>query len=315
MSQGSPLFYHTRGFCLTSLWLSSAAIAGAVGAVSRCPSRHHHRRRRCRRRRRRLPSTFVVVVVVVVARCHRRRRRCIPSRRRPSCRCHCRRRLRPSPKEPSPVELSRRRRHPCQRPSSSSLSLSSLSSSPIVPSRRAVITVSGGEEVRKCDIKQLQERVAKTLSQKKDAEKWIFGRCVVINGKISKWVYIECEILKRVYFNKKTYDVWYLTCSIFGVCYFKSIKCKCAYINAKKNHVWHLKSENVQCDILPASNDSEHIIIPIFSSVYILPISPILYCHVIHTLKSREYFFKQFTWRRVSITWPYKKRKKRTHTS
>jgi hypothetical protein len=37
-----------------------------------------------------------------------------------------------------------------------------------------------------------------------------------------------------------------------------------------------LKSENVQCDILPASNDSEHIIIPIFSSVYILPISPFL---------------------------------------
>ncbi len=67
-----------------------------------------------------------------------------------------------------------------------SLSLSSLSSSPIVPSRRAVITVSGGEEVRKCDIKQLQERVAKTLSQNKDAEKWIFGRCVVLNGKISR---------------------------------------------------------------------------------------------------------------------------------
>jgi hypothetical protein len=42
------------------------------------------------------------------------------------------------------------------------------------------------EEVRKCDIKQLQERVAKTLSQNKDAEKWIFGRCVVINEKISR---------------------------------------------------------------------------------------------------------------------------------
>jgi hypothetical protein len=34
-----------------------------------------------------------------------------------------------------------------------SLSLSSLLSSPIMPSRRAVFTVSGGEEVRKCDIK------------------------------------------------------------------------------------------------------------------------------------------------------------------
>jgi hypothetical protein len=43
--------------------------------------------------------------------------------------------------------------------------------------------------------RQLQERVAKTLRQNEDAEKWNFGRCVVINGKISKWVDIECDIL------------------------------------------------------------------------------------------------------------------------
>jgi hypothetical protein len=42
-------------------------------------------------------------------------------------------------------------------------------------------------------------------------------------------------------------------------------------------------------DILPASNDGEHIIIPIFSSVYILPISPstidtrLLHCTLFRT--------------------------------
>ena len=49
------------------------------------------------------------------------------------------------------------------------------------------------------------------------------------------------------------------------------------HINAKKNHVWYLKKKNAKCDILPASNDREQIIIPIFWSEYILPISPKIY--------------------------------------
>ena len=71
----------------------------------------------------------------------------VSSRRRRPLRC-CHRRChhrRHKSRRPS----SRRRCHRCcHRCRSSSL----LLSSPIVPSRRAVITVSGGEEVRKCDI-------------------------------------------------------------------------------------------------------------------------------------------------------------------
>jgi hypothetical protein len=111
MSQGSTIFYHTCGFCLTSLSSLSAAIVVAIGAVSRFPSRHHHRRHH--RRRRCLPSTFVAAR----RRRHRRRRRLSPSS---SLSLYP---VAPYPVAPLPVTLS---------PSSLSLPSSSSSSSSLL---------------------------------------------------------------------------------------------------------------------------------------------------------------------------------------
>ena len=109
---------------------------------------------------------------------HCRRRRCCCRHRRRRCHCHCHCRCR------------RCCRHPSCRPVAPF--------SPWVVVKRCKSVISS----------QLQERVAKTLKQNKVAEKRIFGRCVDIIGKISKWVDIECEIFKRVDFNGKNSNVW-----------------------------------------------------------------------------------------------------------
>ena len=49
------------------------------------------------------------------------------------------------------------------------------------------------------------------------------------------------------------------------VCTYQCYKIPCVISESKKN---------VQCDILPASNDGEHSGVSHFSGVYILPISP-----------------------------------------
>jgi hypothetical protein len=72
----------------------------------------------------------------------------------------------------------------------------------------------------------------------------------------------------------QTCDNWLaqlLVCAILMI-YGNSV-----HISTQKKHVWYLKSENVQCDILPASNDGEHSGVSHFSGVYILPISPSYY--------------------------------------
>ena len=63
----------------------------------------------------------------------------------------------------------------------------------------------------------------------------------------------------------KIYVALFLVCVIF-----EKPKCSGVIFEKQKCHVWYLKSQNFQCDILPATNNGEYIGVSKFSGEYIV---------------------------------------------